>query len=361
MVLFFYFSRVFLLRIFLVWLFFLLLIVIGDTIESARGFGGKDEIGYLSLFILSLLRAPYFTQDILPFAIFFASLLSLYILNRRLELVVVRASGISVWQFLFPFCFVAFVLGIFSITVYDPLSLRGLRMAKNYESNLLVKAGGGDSVRHNRWHRLARTQSKGDVIIRAALSREDGLYLSDVSFYIYGRQGNFEKRYDSMRADFSNENNSNGYLLQNARDVMGGILPEVFIPLNIDIDSLRLQFSDANETDFWSLRGQAFLAQNSGRNPLPFEMRYFHLLSLPFLFVAMVLISACVPLLFLRFGNNRLRFLVGIFCAFVFYAVAELVLAFGENGLLPILLVAYCPSLLALLLSASMILHLEDG
>jgi lipopolysaccharide export LptBFGC system permease protein LptF len=49
---------------------------------------------------LSILRVPMLLDTVLPFAFLFAALLSLLGLSRKLELVVARASGVSVWGFL---------------------------------------------------------------------------------------------------------------------------------------------------------------------------------------------------------------------------------------------------------------------
>ena len=43
-------------------------------------------------------------------------------LSRSSELVIVRASGVSVWQFLQPALLVGLLIGIFAITVYNPLA-----------------------------------------------------------------------------------------------------------------------------------------------------------------------------------------------------------------------------------------------
>jgi len=39
-----------------------------------------------------------------PFIALFAAMATLISLNRKYELVIARAAGISAWQFLFPLC-----------------------------------------------------------------------------------------------------------------------------------------------------------------------------------------------------------------------------------------------------------------
>ena len=63
-----------------------------------------------------LLRLPAFTEILLAFAVLVGSIGALLSLNRKSELIVMRAGGMSVWQFLRPGLMVALVLGVFAVT-----------------------------------------------------------------------------------------------------------------------------------------------------------------------------------------------------------------------------------------------------
>ena len=51
---------------------------------------------------LALLKLPFLSQEVMPFTVLFASMTTFWRLTRSNELVVARAAGISVWQFLLP-------------------------------------------------------------------------------------------------------------------------------------------------------------------------------------------------------------------------------------------------------------------
>ena len=51
---------------------------------------------------LSFLRTPTVAEQALPFAVLFGSMIAFLNLSRKLELVVARAAGVSVWQILAP-------------------------------------------------------------------------------------------------------------------------------------------------------------------------------------------------------------------------------------------------------------------
>ena len=57
-----------------------------------------------------LLNLPFLTQEVMPFTVLFAGLACFWRLTRSHELVVTRATGISVWQILMPVLGVAVLL-----------------------------------------------------------------------------------------------------------------------------------------------------------------------------------------------------------------------------------------------------------
>ncbi len=57
-----------------------------------------------------LLKLPFLTQEVMPFTVLFAGLACFWRLTRSNELVVTRATGISVWQILMPVLGVAVLL-----------------------------------------------------------------------------------------------------------------------------------------------------------------------------------------------------------------------------------------------------------
>ena len=51
---------------------------------------------------MAALKLPHMAQEIMPFAILFGTMMAFWRLTRSNELVVARAAGVSVWQFLTP-------------------------------------------------------------------------------------------------------------------------------------------------------------------------------------------------------------------------------------------------------------------
>ena len=137
-----YIARHFMRYIFLIFLLFFFLIIAVDLIELSRSVAKQDHVGFIDVIELAALRAPSIAGNVFPFAVLFGGTLCLLLLNKRLELVVARASGVSVWQFLAPVLICAVALGLFSSMIYNPVSLSLLNASKTVEAHLFGKVKG---------------------------------------------------------------------------------------------------------------------------------------------------------------------------------------------------------------------------
>ena len=121
-----------------------------DMIELLRLSRRATDLPMSTLLWMGLLRLPAFTEILLAFAVLVGSIGALLSLNRKSELIVMRAGGMSVWQFLRPGLIVALLLGIFAVTVYNPLaaaarseSERLVAEAFGKEASLMASSGRG--------------------------------------------------------------------------------------------------------------------------------------------------------------------------------------------------------------------------
>jgi lipopolysaccharide export system permease protein len=110
----------------------------------------------------------------LPFAVLVGAIAALLMLARKSELAVMRAGGMSVWQFLRPGLSVALLLGIFSITAYNPLAAAARDRAERLyseafgrESNVLKSGSAGTWLRQD--------GEDGQSVINAASASNRGL------------------------------------------------------------------------------------------------------------------------------------------------------------------------------------------
>ena len=107
-----------------------------DYIELIRRGGSRCRRHGL-LFEMAALKLPHTAQEVLPFAILFGTMLAFWRLTRNNELVVARAAGVSVWQFLTPAVLVALLAGIIAVTIFNPIASLTEASYEKLESHVL--------------------------------------------------------------------------------------------------------------------------------------------------------------------------------------------------------------------------------
>ena len=116
-------------------IFVALLIVTGvimliDFVEGTRNLGQDLNINSFQIMQLTLLKVPSLIEETIPFVVLFGVMGALYNLNRRSELVVLRATGLSAWNFLSPAVAVTFTLGLIWATLFNPIASHSLSIYK---------------------------------------------------------------------------------------------------------------------------------------------------------------------------------------------------------------------------------------
>jgi lipopolysaccharide export system permease protein len=350
-----YIAKRFVLNLGLILLAVSLIIFLADYVEVLRRF--SDDEGFSALLGLgvALMRVPHLIDIALPFAFLFSALLTLLALSRKLELVVARASGLSVWGFLKAPLAVAFLLGAAAVTILNPVATSLKAGSERIESDL----SGDTREGSERWFR--QTGPDGDAIVHSGSVGDDGLALIGVTAFVYNKSGKFQEKITARRADFSN----GLWTLIDAEIVSASSAPrrEPLYELRTDLteEEVRRPFEDPETVAIWSLPAAIDAAARSGTNPDRFRLAFQAMLNRPLFFMAMVLIAASVSLRLTRYGGTWKLMLTGVGAGFLLYVLSEIVSDLGGNGIIDPLLAAWLPPVAALTFGATALLHQEDG
>ena len=115
-----YIGMRFLFAILAVFLLCSVLIYLIDFVELLRQSGKQGEVPLLTLALIALLRLPAYAEFLIAFAVLVGSITALLQLSRKSELTVMRAGGMSAWQFLRPGIIVAFTVGLLAVDRLQP-------------------------------------------------------------------------------------------------------------------------------------------------------------------------------------------------------------------------------------------------
>src|SRR6056297_3317474 len=329
-----------------------------DFVELVRRAGDVAGATPLWMAQLALLRTPSVTEQVLPFAILIGAMTTLLTLSRKLELVVVRAAGISAWQFLLPGLVIAGGIGIFSILAYNPAAA----ILKGYASEVETRIFSSSPQAHTGrdiW--IRQRQDDGSAIIRAGSVAEGSTRIAAVTVFRFDLQGRFRERIEAASAELR----SGHWEMRDARIIAIEGEPERFdrylLPSSLEPDQLRRSFTPPESVPFWSLREMAEQTRRAGLDATAYQLRYETLLARPLLFVAMVLVAASVSLRFFRFGGVGPLVLGGVAAGFLLYVATELMEDLGASGLVGTTLAAWFPAVVGSLLGVLALLYQEDG
>jgi lipopolysaccharide export system permease protein len=334
------------------------LIFIIDFSELSNRVGVLPGYTIASGLFVTALRIPMILMQTVPFVALFSGMAALISLNRRYELVVTRAAGISVWQFLRPFVIGSFLFGILAVLAINPIAAWGSKKATELEAGW----GASNASRTETavpW--LRQIYENDEAIIGAKAVLDDGTRLLNVTVIHFDPEGRIVLRQDAESATLED-----GYwLLKNANETRNGELPvrleEIQLRTNLKREFVQESLEKPESIPFLSLGRKIEAAKSFGFPTNAMETQFHSLLSLPLLLVAMTLIAACVSLKFSRFNQSRAVILGGILSGFMLYVVTVLVKAFGSSGVVPPFVAAWLPVVVAMSLGATILLHQEDG
>lgn len=356
----FYLGKRFLVSIAGVFALCCLLVFMIDFIEMLRQSGKHGDVDFQRVLYLTGLRLPAYAELLFTFAVLVGTIATLLQLNRKSELSVMRAGGMSVWQFTRPGVAVALILGIFSSTVYNPMAAMARShsetlFAQYYgrESSFLTKAGGQS------W--LRQSGKDGSSVLHAAAISNGGLTLTGVTAFQFDASGRFAERLSAATANLRH-----GYWeIKNGWLSSKGSAPIKFDTYHLSTFLTPARVRDAVGTvisvSFWQLPTLIEVAENTGLSANQYRVQYQLLLSRPFMLVVMVLLGATVSLRSFRSGGIQSMVLLGLGGAFGLFILAEVSRQLGNAGVLAPWAAAWVPVGVAFLLTSTVLLHQEDG
>jgi len=200
-----YFSARFLAAMVAMFLVCCVLIFFVDFIEILRRSGkySNEASGFLLVWI-TLLRLPSFSELTLPFAVLIGTIVIFLMLSRTSELVVLRAAGVSVWQFTLPAILVAFLLGIGFVTVYNPVAASARGEAERLYAAAFGKGESFLQSAGNSGAWLREDGEDGPSVVHALRVLNQGLELRGVSVFQYSPTHQLTERIEAKRAVLKN-------------------------------------------------------------------------------------------------------------------------------------------------------------
>lgn len=338
------------------------LIMLIDFVEISRGVGSDVDLSAVRILGLMLLKSPQVILQLLPFVFLFGTLAAFVGLNRRSELIAMRAAGVSAWRFVLPAAGAAFLFGIVTVTALGPLAASADGLFQRERARLSGSAASGRAPEAV-W--IREGDDTRQMVIRAERQDPANARLLGVSFFIYtndddGRR-TFAERIDAAEASL----NAGRWRLVDAVGARIGQRAVRYSTLDLrsslaDKEAFE-RFARPQSTPFWSLPAQIARVDAAGFSTTAYRLRLQQLLATPLMFAAMSILAAAFSLRLMRLGDLARMSAAAVVLGFGFFFVNQAASAFGSAEVIPPWLAAWLPPLLTALAAFTLLFYTEDG
>lgn len=338
------------------------LIYVFEVVELLRRISSKENIEIVEVLTMAFFKLPEVGMRIFPFAILFAGLICFWRLARSHELIVLRASGVSAWEFAMPAMFVAFVIAFLKVAALNPAGAFVFSIYENWNNHVLRGQTNTIAFTDSGLWLRQRNSDKTEAVIHARSVNNANWDMQDVMVLLFNSDGKFLQRLDSPRAQLIPGK------LWDLRDVtlsranqLPQEAPAARFPTDLTPDKIEEQYTKPDAVSFWSLPNLIETIKRTGLTVTRLELHYFSLLSEPLLFMGLALLAVAFALRHQRAGGTIRLIIIGLSVGFILFFLRDFMRALASADIVPIALAAWTPALLAVMIGASILLYAEDG
>lgn len=336
------------------------IIFLVEIIELLRRASSRPEVTFQLILQMTALKFPHTLQKVVPFAVLFGGMFVFWRLSRSSELVVARASGVSVWQFLTPPVMVAVLIGVIFVTAVNPLASTMLLKYDALDADYFKGQSSQLAVsRSGMW--LRQSQDGTQSVIHAVRMTSANMTLRDVTVYLFDDKNRFARRLDAPEARLMKGRWQLKNVLVTTPGKPSARQPIYDLPTNWTAAKIKNSFSPPETLSFWHLPGFIELLDRAGFTATRHRVYWYSLLAIPLMLAAMILIAASFSLRFARRGGVSILIGSGVIFSFFILFLSDVVHALGLADTIPALLAAWTPATVTLLIGLSILLHIEEG
>ena len=336
------------------------LFVLFDTIELIRRTAADPDLSLVVLLSMALLKLPQIVNTVLPFAVMLGSMVVCWQLSRSCELVVIRAVGVSAWQFLLPILIIVLFIGLCNLTLINPLGSALYARYQSMENIFLFKRIHFPLERDLWFHEMVGERQS---VLHASRVSHDGetLYLCDISILLFKKWGDFFERIEAKNGILLSQKY---YKLYNVHIIKPGYktrnIAILYLPTRIK--GGHENFSSPETVSVWHLPSVIRSFEAAGLSTHMHRLYLQSLVASPFLLCTIVLIAVSLVLSHNpRNAKWGTRVVGAISAGFLLYFFSKITFALGKLSLLPLELAAWSPTLIMGLLGLAAMFHLEEG
>jgi len=338
-------------------------ILLAQFVDLSRSIGVRADVNAGDIFGLTLLKSPSVVEIVLPFVFLGGGISAFVGMNRRSELVAMRAAGLSAWRFIMPAALAAFVAGLFAVMALDPIAAA---LSARFEADRakLMSNYLGD-IPKDIWLRQGDEHTQMVIHAKSRDTVQGEVRLRGVSLFIYQKnkagQPEFKRRLEAAEALLR----PGFWQLKDVREASAGESSvrsdSLSLRSTLDSEAAVERFASPDTIAFWRLPAAIRLTEQAGFSASGYRLKFQQGLATPVLFTAMTILAAAFSLRLARLGGLAGLAGAGVALGFVVFFFDKFAGALGRADVIPLFAAAWAPAVVALLSGLTLLCYTEDG
>ena len=343
-------------------LFFILLIDGSDQLN----FFSSNDLDPKKAILNIFLRIPMLTMEAMALIIMLSSILTFSWLSNSNEIPILKASGKSAFRILLPTVLITIFIGLLVTFIGGPLVSASMRTSDSVLERFNLTNKNSFSVSDNDiW--LRDKSDRIDMVIKASQMNSTATVFYDLVFFEFYGQERLNRKIRASKAIL----NETFWELTDVKILDNNLKPEnkskpiiiqqLIIPTSLTNEQITNSFADPRVINIYSIKEFISRLEASGYTATRHKLFFLTELSRPLFFTAMLLIAA----MFLLGTESKLSRSIKIFsCLFIgffLFSIQKIFESYALTEQVPLSIVAFGPSIFAILIFSGILLHIEDG
>ena len=345
-----YIFKRFLYSFIITFIIFAAILFIGDFVEQLRKSTGKN-ISLRIIFqltTLNFLNLIYFT---LPLVVFSASILSFLGLIKGSEKIIINSIGISNIKFTIPAIFLYIFLGIFFITIINPLTALFDAKYSELEYKYIDRVDKFASITKNGlWLKQENQEKNISNVLYAQTIQKQGTHIYDFMILEYDQKGSFQGRLDGEEAVLKNGYWNMSNIQVTPKFENASYEEQIIYQTNIKPEDITDSLSSPSNISIWRLVTFISFLEELGYSAVDFKMHLYELIFLPLYMASLALLASSLVVKLKQNDKFTKTIIYSLIIIFVIYFISNLLEALGSTSQIsPIISKGMLPFLITIL------------
>ncbi len=332
-----------------------------EMAELLRRSMSHPQISFPLIAEMIILKLPQHIEKLLPFVVFFSSILGLWRLNHTQEMTAARTSGVSIWQIVIGLSLSIMIMGLIHLVFLNPLSAAMTARLNQLESKVFSNSQSHDLTISTTGLWLKESNKEASSIFHSNSFDFSNNKFQNVSFYDFDDKGQYVGRCDAQLASLTQGAwELTGVVYWN-KENMQQTYQTLRRPSDLTLNKIQESYASPETLSFWKISQYIEILEKTGLSSLKYRLYWHTQLANLGLMVSMLFLAATFCLHPVRYRNVPQLIAGGVLIGFIIHFMSDVIYALGLAEKIPIFLAAWMPALVTLMLSTTFLIHQEGS